>query len=403
MVTEERIWSPLLPGGDLVRALFDRQVMVLADRGAASNLIGERWANLAAAHAATWVGSDRQTGGGDAEPIHILRVDRLDATPQIAAAASKRGLQNPDLLVIGRSNGHEIIQAADAKFSIETARSKQVSPEVVRGLLELRHQVPGLLPGLDDALRVEQGFFLAPDYPLTRLMLVRRHGIVRTTVASSEVVVAPAPPDRFWNGVPGAPIMPPLSAVDALPLHPSESLMVGVYYFRLARAAAGFWLEATKPLLLNNDVVSVDEAAVRDETARRARAAASAIEVILRWDADVEVVRQQRAAVERAAALPVPGRELREVVAKIAAAAGGEPPSVNQVRRRLGGWYRDALRDRVGPIPPPVTDLHRVLRQVGAASREVAPHVDRELERVVRQLMLGEGRDPSLDTAAKPK
>ena len=40
--------SPLLPGGDLVSALFDREVMGLADRGGASNLIGDRWADIAA-------------------------------------------------------------------------------------------------------------------------------------------------------------------------------------------------------------------------------------------------------------------------------------------------------------------------------------------------------------------
>ena len=36
--------------GDLVSALFDREVMGLADRGGASNLIGDRWADIAAAH-----------------------------------------------------------------------------------------------------------------------------------------------------------------------------------------------------------------------------------------------------------------------------------------------------------------------------------------------------------------
>ena len=42
--------SPLLPGGDLVSALFDREVMGFADRGGASNLVGDRWADIAAAH-----------------------------------------------------------------------------------------------------------------------------------------------------------------------------------------------------------------------------------------------------------------------------------------------------------------------------------------------------------------
>jgi hypothetical protein len=401
-IAEERIESRLLPGGNLVRALFDRHVMALADRGGASNLIGNRWADLAAAHAATWVGSDQPASAAEEDRLRVSRVDRLDATPQIAAAASKRGLQNPDLLLIGQRDGHEIIQAVDAKFSIETARSKQVSAEVVQGLLELGREVPGLLRGLDERLVVEPGFFLAPDFPLTRLMLVRRHGIVRSTVQPREVVTAPAPPERFWDGVPGATIISPLAEPDALPLRPDESLMVGLYYFRLARAATGFWLEATKPLLLNNDVVAIDEATIRDEAARRARAAASAIEVIQRWDADVDVVRRQRAAVERVAGLPISGRELRDRVASIAAAAGGEAPSVNQVRRRLGAWYRSSLRDRVGAVPPPVANLPAVLRQIASAGREISPDIDRELERVVRELMRSDAADalPDADVPA---
>src|SRR5215212_4076765 len=149
--------SPRLPGGDLVSALLDREVMGLADRGGASNLVGDRWADIAAAHAASWVGSTRVIAMEDQEPLPIIRVDRLDATPAVAAAASKRGLQNPDLLLIGQRGNEQVIQAADAKFSVETARSKQVSPEVVLGLLGLRVHVPGILDGVSDRAQVESG------------------------------------------------------------------------------------------------------------------------------------------------------------------------------------------------------------------------------------------------------
>ena len=381
------IRSPLLPGGDLVSALFDREVMGLADRGGASNLVGDRWGDIAAAHAATWSGSERIFHAGEEEAFRIVRVDRLDDLPQVAAAASKRGLQNPDLLLIGQRGNDQVIQAADAKFSVETARSKQVSPEVVLGLLELRDHVPGLLHGVGDRLHVEPGIFLCPDYPLTHLMLRRRRGIVRTTVRAAEVVFVPVEPDRFWDGVPGAEIMAPLAGADNLAIRPEEELMARVYYFRLARAAVGFWLDATKPLLLHNDTVTVDITAVRDEADVRSRAAASAIEVIRRWDSDVQTIRNQRAAVDQAAALPIPGRELRPMAAKIAAAAGGEPPSANQVRRRLGAWYRGALRDRFGPINPPVANLPSILRQLADAGRELAPHANDELERIVLELM----------------
>ncbi|MGH2617243.1 MAG: hypothetical protein ACRDJC_18575 [Thermomicrobiales bacterium] len=383
--------SPRLPGGDLVSALFDREVMGLADRGGASNLIGDRWADVAAAHAATWVGSERRIHADDREPVRIVRVDRLDATPRVAAAASKRGLQNPDLLLIGARNGQRVIQAADAKFSVETARAKQVSPDVVLGLLSLRGHVPGLLEDVDESVHVERGVFLCPDYPLTHLMLRRRHGIVRTTVRREEVIFVPVDAGEFWDEVPGASVMAPLAGVDDLPLQPAETLMAGVYYFRLARAAAGFWLDATKPLLLYNDVVAVDEDAVREEAERRARMAASALALIRRWDSDVQVIRNQRAAVDQVASLPIPGRDLRPMAARIAAAVGVDPPSANQVRRRFGAWYRGELRARLGPIPPPVDDLQTVLQRVAAAGRELAPQAERELERIVLELVAEAG------------
>ena len=64
--------------------------------------------------------------------------------------------------------------------------------------------------------RIESGVFLCPDYPLTHLMLRHRRGIVRTTVRREEVVLVPAAPDRFWDGVPGAELIPPLAATDNL-------------------------------------------------------------------------------------------------------------------------------------------------------------------------------------------
>src|SRR5215211_5792679 len=379
--------SQQLPGGDLVSALFDREVMGLADRGGASNLIGDRWADIAAGHVAMWIGTERRLHADDREPLRIVRVDRLDATPAVATAASKRGLQNPDLLLIGQRGDQQAIQAADAKFSVETARSKQVSPEVVLGLLELRDHVPGILTGVGDRIQIESGVFLCPDYPLTHLMLRHRRGIVRATVRQEEVVLVPAPPDRFWDGVPGAEVIAPLADTDKLPARPDENLMAGVYYFRLARAAVGFWLDATKPLLLHNDRVSVDIAAVCEETVRRSGNATSAIDLIRRWDADVETIRNQRAAVDQAAGLPIPGRDLRPKAAQISQAVGGDPPSANQVRRRMGAWYRGVLRDRFGPLSPPVADLPSILRQFADAGRDLGPQAERELERIVLELV----------------
>jgi hypothetical protein len=218
-------------------------------------------------------------------------------------------------------------------------------------------------------------------------MLRHRRGIVRTTVRREEVVLVPASPDRFWDGVQGAELIAPLANTDNLPARPHENLMAGVYYFRLARAAVGFWLDATKPLLLHNDMVTVDIDAVRKETVRRSRQAVSAIELIRRWDAEVQTIRNQRAAIDQVSGLPIPGRDLRPMAARIALAVGADPPSANQVRRRLGSWYRGVLRDRFGPIPPPVADLPSILRQLADAGRDLGPQAERELERIVLELV----------------
>ena len=44
LAESENVKSPLLPGGNLIAASLDRQLMVWSDRGGASRHIGDRWA-----------------------------------------------------------------------------------------------------------------------------------------------------------------------------------------------------------------------------------------------------------------------------------------------------------------------------------------------------------------------
>lgn len=391
-VSERPVRSPLLPGGDLVTAVLDREVMAIADRGGASNLVGDRWADLAAAHVERWAGARCPLPGGGT--LLVERVVRLDATPRVAALASKRGLQNPDLLLVGNLDGRPALLAADAKFSVETARSKQVSPEVVEGLLGLSEVLPDVFAGIDPGSALAPGIFVSPDYPLTHLMLRRRHGhgIVRTTVHADEVALAPANPAIFFQPLEGSGAMAPLARIDDLPVGIDVSMLAALYYFRLARAGVGFWLDATKPLLLLDDRPPVDEAAVVAETEARAeaaiRAGASAIGAALRWNDDVQRIRNQRAAVDQVASPPLASRELRPQIEELAAALGAiEAPSLNKVRRRLGGWWRAELRERVGPLLPPVANLTAELDRVAAAGRDLAPRLPAELERIVAELV----------------
>jgi hypothetical protein len=204
------------------------------------------------------------------------------------------------------------------------------------------------------------------------------------------VVQVPVDAGRFFGPVEGSGAMSPLASVDQLPVSIDESLLAALYYFRLARAGAGCWFDATKPLLVHNDRPTLDEDALVAETRRRAFGARDAYAVILAWNEDVEQIRRQRGAVDQVAQLPVMNKELRTSVEAIATSLGAEePPSLNQVRRRLTGWWRGELRERVGPISPPVDDLPAQLTRVAAAGRELEPRIPTELERVVTELVTG--------------
>jgi len=378
--------SRLLPGGDLVAAVLNRQVMVLADRGGSSGSVGRRWADLSAGAVAGLVGRSSPVPGDRSTPFVVERVARLDDVPQIAASASKRGLQNPDFLFIGTHDGRPAIQAADAKFSVETARAKQVSPGVVEALFGLGEIIRPLIGELPDEIEILPGVFLSPDYPLTDLMLRGRHGIVKATVGPEEVILIPAPAGAFFASLEGASLMPVLAGVDALPIRIEASLLAGLYYFRLSRAAIGCWFDAVRPLLPLNDAIDVDEPAVRAEAEARVAGARSACDLILAWDADVESVRAQRAAVEQVAGLPVMSKELRGWIEAACRQAGCEAPSANQVRRRLGAWFRAQLRERVGPMSPPVEGFGERLRELGRIEASLTPRLEGETRRIVAEL-----------------
>ncbi|MGH2561606.1 MAG: hypothetical protein ACRDJH_21270 [Thermomicrobiales bacterium] len=387
MANDTTMRSPLVPGGDLVSAVLNRDVMGLADRGGASGLVGKRWAELCAEWTAEWSEYRMPVPDDVAAPLLVERVARLDHRPEIERAASKRALQNPDLLLIGTRDGRATIQAADAKFSVETARSKQVSPAVVEALLGLGPLLTPVIGELPAACDIAPGVFLCPDYALTHLMLRRRQGITRVTVKECEVVLVPVSSRKFFGSMEGAPIMPALADVDQLPVRLDESLLAGLYYFRLSRAAVGCWVDVVKPLLVFNDTIEINVTAVQEEATSRGERAKSAWDVILAWNADAGTVRSQRAAVEQVAGLPITGRELRDLIGRIAAGVE-QPPSVNQVRRRLGAWYRQEIRKRVGPLRPPVADVSHALQAVAAAGTEVAPAIEVRAREIVQELIM---------------
>ena len=233
---DENVRSPILPGGDLVSAVLNRQVMGLADRGASSGIVGRRWADLCMDWISGQVGQTAVVPVGSIAPYIIERIARLDDLPNIATAASKQGLQNPDIVLIGHRDGRSIVQAADAKFSVETARSKQVSSDVVKALLALDGLVQPLTGSLTNEIEFVPGVFLSPDYALTHLMLRGHRGITRATVKPNEVVFIPVDAGEFFKPLPAAAVMPVLSAVDRLPVSISENLLAPARRARRGRA-----------------------------------------------------------------------------------------------------------------------------------------------------------------------
>ncbi|MBA2753728.1 MAG: hypothetical protein H0U40_04600, partial [Chloroflexia bacterium] len=365
---EQTIRSPKLPGGDLLTASFDRRVMELANRGQASGFVGDRWADLAASAAEAWVGTSLRQPGDELNGMVARAVIRLDERGDLVRLAARRGLQNPDLLVLGDMAGTGVrsILPADAKFSVETARSKQVSAEVVAGLVALpafAREIEAL--GYGGATPVA-GLFICPDSLLTRVALERGYGVVRTTVTASEVVTVPVAAGAFFAPVEGATIIPTLAGVDRLPVRPEDHLTLGLYYFRLARAAVGCWLDATAPLLVVGDRPGVDVAMVQRHVEGRTWEARSALELIVRWDADVGRIRRQREVVDRVVGAAMPNRDLRELVER-RGLPPGTGPTLSTVRRHLNRWYRLTIRDRLGPMSPPVPDgeIEALLARIG--------------------------------------
>jgi hypothetical protein len=63
------------------------------------------------------------------------------------------------------------------------------------------------------------------------------------------------------------------------------------------------------------------------------------------------------------------------------------------VRRRLGAWYREQLRERVGPLTPPVPDLPKALQAVAAAGAELAPRLEGQARQIIAALATAESGD----------
>lgn len=377
--------SDIFPGGSLLAAIFDRDLMRLSDRGGASGMIGDRWAEICAETIAHGSYRDGQSLAPD--PGSVTRAVRLDDIPAIAAAASRRKLQNPDFVLLGGDDARPWAQAVDAKFSAETARSRQVSAAMLEELLSIGPVVSEQVGDLAADIELRDGWFLCPDYSLTHYMINQRRGTHRIAVTRRELALIPVTAPAFLSGIEGRPLVELFATIDGVARQCDESLLLTLYELRIARAAVACWLDQNRPLLGPKELVALDLDAVEASARERARGGRSGWSVIARWDDDAEETRRQRLAVDHVAAVPVSGAELRREIEEAAAAVGVEAPSANRVRRRIGAWYRDRLLEAVGPLLPPVADFGSVLDALGQHARALRADVASETTDIILEMV----------------
>ncbi|MGN6484327.1 MAG: hypothetical protein ACTHMX_07985, partial [Thermomicrobiales bacterium] len=283
--------------------------------------------------------------------------------------------------------GQPWAQAVDAKFSAETARSRQVSADVLAELLEIGPVISNHIGELDAGIDLRDGWFLCPDYSLTHYMIGQRRGTHRIAVQREEIVLLPVTSEMFLSGTEGRGLHAFFTGLDGVSSLCDRSLLLVLYELRVARAAVACWLDQSRPLLGPKEMLTLDLDAVEEAARGRARGRYSSWELILRWDDDAEETRRQRVAVDHVAAVPISGAELRREIEEAAAAVGIEPPSANRVRRRIGAWYRDRLLEAVGPLFPPVADFGSVLDRIGQEARQLRAQVASETTDIILEMV----------------
>lgn len=373
------IRSGVFPGGSLVRALFHRPLMVLSDRGGSSGGVGSAWGDHCARHLDAVAGQPLVLPDGRRGAL--ARVVRLDTLPGINRFASRHGLSNPDFLLELSTDEGTLLAGADAKFSIETARSKQVSAEIVEALIQTEGSPIAAV--VDEATPLADGLFLSPDFPLTHEVMSGRYGIARLSVRRPQVELVAATSVDLFDGEPTRAYIDAFAAIDGYRDRWPSDLMLGLYGLRSGAAAVGCWQDEVRPLLGTPDDLTTDPALVLAEIDRRAGDGGSGWELLQAWDTDAEVIRAQRVAVSRAAQLPMPARDLRVLIEREATRQGLAEPSVNYVRRQLATLTRGRLRERFGILPPPLVDEGATMVALGRAVAEMTGSLGEDVAGIV--------------------
>jgi hypothetical protein len=371
----------------LISALFDRQLMMWSDRGGASRDFGDRWSERVSEALTARIGAERALPGDDV--YRLEAVVRLDDDVRIAEQAGRHKLTNPDFVLFGRrSDGTPILQAADAKFAVDTIKPNQVSAEALQALLDVEHGLArqALEQDIRDhdvlAAVAMPGIFVSPIGPLTDYFLPRLLTDPRQSVDRGQIELIEADPVGLFDPMPPARLISPLASLDHLATSPRTNLLAAMYYYRVACACAWLWVEDRTPLLARDPHIEVDAEALLSEVQARAAHADSAYELVTVWFDDIEIVSRNRKSLDEVMSMPVRMSEIRQLVER--AGAGDDRRMVRMVRATLDRTFRGRVIDLVGDVPAhPDEALGDVLMRVAEASREQRP----EMMKLARSLV----------------
>ncbi len=369
------IYSEKLPGGNLILAVLDRELMTWSDRGGASRHYGDCWSNFVAGHLSHLIGSERPTGQG--KSFTLETIVRLDDDDRIAIQAGRHKLTNPDFVLFGRTSTNEpILQAADSKFSVDTIKPAQVSADALQALLDVEN---GLVRAtLEQTIQdhhvataaVIRGIFISPTGPHTDFFLPRLLSDTRTEVARSQIELVDVDPGKLFGGLDEARLIGPLARIDRLPASPREHLLSAMYYLRVACACVWMWVEERTPLLSDNGAPSPDFAAVLQQVEERAPSAESAFHVASSWYESVDEVSRNRKSLTEVMSLPVRMSEIRKLVES--SGYGDDRRKVRTVRALLDQAYRRRVFEELGEIPAtPDEPMPEVLQRAASVSRSL--------------------------------
>ncbi len=373
------VFSDKLPGGNLISATLDRQLMTWSDRGGASRLFGDCWSDAVTQYLHEQIGKIRHLSDG--QEFRLDAVIRLDDDPRIAIQAGRHKLTNPDFVLFGRTPDRSpILQASDSKFSVDTIKPAQVSAEALQALLDVEHGLVrvALEQDLHDhdvaEARVERGIFLSPVGPLTDYFLPRVLTDPRSAVERSHIELIDVGPSELFGELSEASLIGPLAIVDTLPASPRDHLLSAMYYLRVACACTWMWVEERTPLFTLGAPPTIEWDDLKKDVDRRCAAASSAFEVAESWFEAVEEVARNRKSINDMISLPVRVSEIRDMVNS--AGLAEDRRAVKTVRAALDRRYRHRLFDEIGEIPAtPDQPLPTILQDVASASRALRPEM----------------------------